>query len=55
MKDTFVSLHVHSDASVGDSVIRIPDLIKQLEAYGQDYVALTDHSSLANWYALQKA
>ena len=55
MKDTFVNLHVHSDASVGDSVIRIPDLIKQLEAYGQDYVALTDHSSLANWYALQKA
>ena len=55
MKDKFVNLHVHSDASVGDSVIKIPDLVNLVESYNQDYVALTDHSSTANWYALQQA
>ena len=55
MNDTFVNLHLHSDASVGDSVIKIPELIPQLEEYGQEYVALTDHSSTANWYSLQQA
>lgn len=55
VSDTFVGLHNHSDASVGDSVIKIPDLVKQVQEYGQEYIALTDHSSTANWYALQQA
>lgn len=54
MSDNFVNLHLHSDASIGDSVIKIPNLIIQLEEYGQQYVALTDHSSTANWYSLQQ-
>lgn len=54
MNDNYVNLHVHTDASIGDSIIKIPDLVKQVEEYGQDYVAVTDHGSVANWYALQQ-
>ena len=54
MTDNFVNLHLHSEASVGDSVIKIPQLIQQVGEYQQDYVAVTDHGSVANWYSLQK-
>lgn len=49
MKDDFVNLHVHSHCSIGDSVIRIPDLIQQVKDYGQKAVALTDHGSTMGW------
>lgn len=52
--DNFVNLHLHTDASVGDSIIKVPELIHQVENYQQDYVAVTDHGSLANWYALKE-
>ncbi len=55
MTDNFVNLHLHSEASVGDSVIKIPQLIQQVGEYQQDYVAVTDHGSVANWYSLQKS
>ena len=55
MTDNFVNLHLHSEASVGDSVIKIPQLIQQVDEYQQDYVAVTDHGSVANWYSLQKS
>ena len=54
MKDKFVNLHVHSDGSIGDSIIKIPDLVKKVEECGQEYVALTDHASLINHYFLQQ-
>ena len=50
----FVNLHLHSDASLGDSIITIPQLVKQVEEYGQEYVALTDHATLMNHYQLQQ-
>lgn len=53
--DKFVNLHLHTDASLGDSVIQIPKLIEQLQKYEQSYVAITDHSTLVNHYALQQA
>lgn len=53
--DKFCNLHLHSDASLGDSVIKISDLVNKLQDYGQQYVALTDHSSLMNHYSLQQA
>lgn len=53
--DKFVNLHLHTDASLGDSVIQVPKLIKQLQKYEQSYVAITDHSTLVNHYALQQA
>ena len=55
MTDNFVNLHLHSEASVGDSVIKIPQLVQQVGEYQQDYVAVTDHGSVANWYSLQKS
>ena len=55
MTDNFVNLHLHSEASVGDSVIKIPQLIQQVGEHQQDYVAVTDHGSVANWYSLQKS
>ena len=53
--DKFVNLHLHTDASLGDSVIKVGDLVKKVEEYGQEYVAISDHSSTMNWYALQQA
>ena len=52
--DKYTNLHLHSDASLGDSIIKIPDLITTLEEYEQEYVALTDHGTLMNHYALQQ-
>ena len=52
--DKFVNLHVHSDCSIGDSVIKIPNLIKLVQQYEQEFVALTDHSTVMGHYSLQK-
>lgn len=52
--DTFVNLHVHSLFSKQDSVIKIHDLVQTVKAYGQDTVALTDHSSTAGHWYLKK-
>ena len=52
MKDNFVNLHVHTHASVGDSVIKVPELVKAVEGYNQDYIAVTDHGSTASWNEL---
>ena len=53
--DKFVNLHLHTDASLGDSIIRVPQLVDKLQEYGQEYVAITDHASLMNHYSLQQA
>lgn len=52
--DNYVNLHLHTDASLGDSVIKVPDLIHKVEEYNQEYVAITDHASLMNHYQLKK-
>lgn len=52
--DKYVNLHLHTDASLGDSVVKVPDLVHQLQEYQQEYVAITDHSTLVNHYALQQ-
>ena len=52
--DKYVNLHLHTDASLGDSVIKVPDLIRKVEEYNQEYVAITDHASLMNHYQLKK-
>lgn len=48
-KDNFVNLHVHTVASLQDSVIRVNDLVKKVQEYNQSAVAVTDHSSCASW------
>lgn len=52
--DDFVNLHLHTEASLQDSVIRISDLVKKIEEYGQSAVAVTDHSSVASWVELSR-
>lgn len=54
MVDNFVNLHVHSDASLGDSIIKIPKLVRKVQDFNQEYIALTDHASLMNHYSLQQ-
>ena len=45
----FKNLHTHTEYSLNDSVIRIPQLVKTLKEYKQDTCAITDHSSCAGW------
>lgn len=52
--DKYVNLHVHSHYSIGDSVIKIPELINQVKIYNQEYVAITDHASTMGWHEIQK-
>jgi len=42
----FVHLRVHSEFSVVDGLVRVPDLIKRVAKFGQPAVALTDLSNL---------
>ena len=55
MNDNYVNLHLHTDASLGDSIITVPQLVNQLQEYGQEYCAVTDHASLMNHYSFQQA
>lgn len=52
--DKYVNLHVHSDCSIGDSVIKIPDLVQKIKEHGQEYCAITDHASLMGHYSFQQ-
>ena len=53
--DNFVNLHVHSMFSKQDAVIKIDELVNKVIEYGQNAVAVTDHSSTAAHYYLKKA
>jgi DNA polymerase III alpha subunit len=46
MSRRFVHLHVHSEYSLADSTIRIPDLVARCAAHGQPSVAITDRNNL---------
>ena len=52
--DNFVNLHCHTSASLQDSIIRVPDLVDKVKEYGQNAVAVTDHSSCASWIELNE-
>ena len=54
MKD-FVNLHVHTLFSKQDAVTKIDELVRQTIEYGQNAVAITDHSSTAGHWYLKKA
>ncbi len=47
--NNFKNLHLHTEYSLNDSVIKIPELIKILKKYNQDACAITDHASCAGW------
>ena len=42
----FVHLHVHSQFSMLDGALRLPDLIGRAAELGMPAVALTDHSNM---------
>ncbi len=46
MPSRFVHLHLHSEYSLADSTIRIPELVGRSVAQGQPAVALTDRNNL---------
>lgn len=43
MPSKFCHLHTHTEYSLLDGVMRIPDLVKAVKAKGMDAVAMTDH------------
>src|SRR5258708_32874908 len=59
MADSFVHLHQHTEYSLLDGAIRIPDLMKKAVEYGMPAVAITDHGNMFGavefYQAAQKA
>ena len=43
----FVHLHLHTDYSLLDSTIRVPDLIRKVKEVGMSAVAVTDHGLMS--------
>lgn len=50
----FVHLHLHTEYSPLDGIIKIRDLINQAKEYGMTAVAITDHGSMSGLYEAQK-
>jgi len=46
MQPRFIHLRLHTEYSLVDSVIRVPELMQQLEAMHMPAVALTDQSNM---------
>ena len=44
--NTFVHLHLHTEYSLLDGAVRIPDLMKKAVAFGSPAVAMTDHGNM---------
>src|SRR4030081_1852191 len=57
--DSFVHLHLHTEYSLLDGAIRIPDLMKKAAEQGMAAVAMTDHGNMYGaiefYQAAQKA
>ncbi len=55
MEPKFIHLHLHSEYSIADSVIRLPALVKQTAEQGYPAVAVTDQGNLFGLVKLYKA
>ncbi|HXH01469.1 MAG TPA: DNA polymerase III subunit alpha, partial [Xanthomonadaceae bacterium] len=51
----FAHLHLHSEYSLVDSTIRIPELVERCVALGQPALAITDHNALFSLVKFYKA
>ena len=47
--DKFVNLHLHTEYSVGDATIKIPELLYTVKQNEQKAVAITDHGTTEGW------
>ena len=45
-RDSFVHLHLHTEYSLLDGAIRIPELMRKAVELGMPAVAITDHDTL---------
>ena len=55
MRNNFIHLHLHSEYSISDSLIRINDLIEKVSETNSPSVSITDHNnifSLVKFYKL---
>jgi DNA polymerase-3 subunit alpha len=52
---SFVHLHVHTQYSLLDGAIQLPDLMKRVKELGMDAVAMTDHGNMYGAIDFQKA
>ena len=55
MSARFVHLHLHSEYSLVDSTVRIPELVGRCVALGQPAVAITDQNNLFGLVKFYKA
>ena len=46
MSAGFTHLHVHTQYSLLDGAIRLPDMLAKCKEYGMDSVAITDHGAM---------
>lgn len=56
-QEKFVHLHCHSEFSLLDGAVRIPDLVKAVKEFGMHSIALTDHGNMyaaINFYTAAK-
>src|SRR5690349_16504728 len=44
--DSFVHLHLHTEYSLLDGAVRIPELMNKAKEFGMPAVAMTDHGNL---------
>ena len=44
--DSFVHLHLHTEYSMLDGAVRIPDVMKKAKEFGMPAVAITDHGNM---------
>ena len=55
MKETFVHLRLHTEYSLVDGVVRVPELMDAVAAAGMPAIALTDESNLFAMVKFYKA
>ena len=52
MNETYVPLHSHSDFSIGDSILTIPEYVSWAKMNGISAIALTDHGNMCGSFNL---
>ena len=50
----FGHLHVHTEYSTLDGMAKIKELVAKVKEDGQQFIAITDHGSMAGHYDFEK-